>query len=341
MAKETKVGLLVGLAFIVCFAVILANRGREQFIDAQIPDYIVQKPRTDTGPASTAVTPSPRTSTTYDSSGRAIVQHMPDRGEAQLPGGARLGGGDSLPGGSPDPRGGHDLHMRRGDTADADTQSPEDKRRRLEEMLSRIAAQVHADRSGEGGSAEPPQYPRGEPPIIRPVEPPVTPASEEKGRSYVVQRGDSLSKIAQKNYGSQARSVIDLIYAANRSNMSSPNDIKAGATIVLPEMPGENRKRADAIPTGGSEALARREPAPTKPDPAAEREKKTLTASAKRWYVVRENDRYASIAREQLGDESRWREIHELNKDKFPNPDRIRPGVRIQIPTGNAVSARE
>lgn len=29
MARETKVGLLAGLAFIVCFAVILANRGRE------------------------------------------------------------------------------------------------------------------------------------------------------------------------------------------------------------------------------------------------------------------------------------------------------------------------
>ena len=27
MARETKVGLLAGLAFIICFAVILANRG--------------------------------------------------------------------------------------------------------------------------------------------------------------------------------------------------------------------------------------------------------------------------------------------------------------------------
>ena len=30
MAGETKVGLLAGLAFIICFAVILANRGQTQ-----------------------------------------------------------------------------------------------------------------------------------------------------------------------------------------------------------------------------------------------------------------------------------------------------------------------
>ena len=37
MASETKVGLLVGLGFIVCFAVSLANRGREEQISAQLP----------------------------------------------------------------------------------------------------------------------------------------------------------------------------------------------------------------------------------------------------------------------------------------------------------------
>ena len=29
MARETKVGLLAGLAFIICFAILLANRGRQ------------------------------------------------------------------------------------------------------------------------------------------------------------------------------------------------------------------------------------------------------------------------------------------------------------------------
>jgi nucleoid-associated protein YgaU len=51
-----------------------------------------------------------------------------------------------------------------------------------------------------------------------------------------------------------------------------------------------------------------------------------------RWYQIKKNDRYISIARRQLGDARRWREVYELNKDKFPDPQRIREGVRIKLP---------
>ncbi len=47
---------------------------------------------------------------------------------------------------------------------------------------------------------------------------------------------------------------------------------------------------------------------------------------------MQKNDRYASIARSQLGDAGRWQEVYELNKDKFPNPQHIREGVRIKLP---------
>ena len=45
MARETKVGLLVGLAFIICFAVILANHGRQDGLQTQIPFTFVVDPR--------------------------------------------------------------------------------------------------------------------------------------------------------------------------------------------------------------------------------------------------------------------------------------------------------
>ncbi|MEK7756839.1 MAG: LysM domain-containing protein, partial [Planctomycetota bacterium] len=60
-----------------------------------------------------------------------------------------------------------------------------------------------------------------------------------------------------------------------------------------------------------------------------------------RWYQVKKNDRYASIAREQLGDAGRWRELHELNKDKFPNPQSIREGVRIKLPAAKVLASAE
>ena len=57
-----------------------------------------------------------------------------------------------------------------------------------------------------------------------------------------------------------------------------------------------------------------------------------------RWYQIKKNDRYVSIAREQLGNGNRWKELYELNRDKFPDPQRIREGVRIRIPTDDILS---
>ena len=60
-----------------------------------------------------------------------------------------------------------------------------------------------------------------------------------------------------------------------------------------------------------------------------------------RWYQVRKSDRYVSIAREQLGDERRWKELFELNKDKFPEAGAIREGVRIKLPATEVADSRE
>jgi nucleoid-associated protein YgaU len=341
MAKETKVGLLVGLAFIVCFAVILANRGRDQFIPAQIPGYLVHKPTADPATRTPDSNPGPRTTTTYDSNGRAIVHATPGRDEPPLLGGPRPESDFLSAEAARNARGmmAPDAREPERGSVSPDNRSP--NAQELQQMLDRIAATINAQRAA-GGATTPnptPQYPQGDKPIIRPADPPTQPKAD--GRAYVVQRGDSLSKIAQATYGSQSRSVIDRIYAANRATMSSPNDLKAGATIILPEAPKAEAANVDVrTPAKPAEAVVRNEPRTPDTRPAAEPEKKTLSA-AKRWYVVRENDRFASIAREQLGDESRWREIHELNKDKFPDPNKIRPGVRIQIPAGTVVSSRE
>jgi hypothetical protein len=48
-----------------------------------------------------------------------------------------------------------------------------------------------------------------------------------------------------------------------------------------------------------------------------------------------------SIAREQLGDAARWKELHLLNRDKFPDPGRIREGVRIKLPAVKGLALAE
>lgn len=52
-------------------------------------------------------------------------------------------------------------------------------------------------------------------------------------QSYVVQKGDTLSSISRKIYGSSARWKD--IYNANRDRMSSPTALKPGQTLKLPK----------------------------------------------------------------------------------------------------------
>ena len=51
-----------------------------------------------------------------------------------------------------------------------------------------------------------------------------------------------------------------------------------------------------------------------------------------RVYVVKSGDSLSKIAKERLGDGSRWPEIFEANKDKIKDPNLIYPGQELQIP---------
>jgi nucleoid-associated protein YgaU len=50
-------------------------------------------------------------------------------------------------------------------------------------------------------------------------------------------------------------------------------------------------------------------------------------------YTVDKGDNLSAIAKQELGDANRWREIYELNKDVIGNnPDLIQPGMELKLP---------
>src|SRR4051812_25084218 len=51
-----------------------------------------------------------------------------------------------------------------------------------------------------------------------------------------------------------------------------------------------------------------------------------------RTYTVKSGDSLSLIAQRELGDASRWPEIHELNEDEVPNPNMIHPGQVLYLP---------
>jgi nucleoid-associated protein YgaU len=58
-----------------------------------------------------------------------------------------------------------------------------------------------------------------------------------------------------------------------------------------------------------------------------------MVAPAFEEYIVVKGDSLSKIAKKFYGNANRWREIHEANKDSVKNPDLIRVGQVIRIPT--------
>lgn len=71
-----------------------------------------------------------------------------------------------------------------------------------------------------------------------------------------------------------------------------------------------------------------------KPKPATKKAvtKKTAKAAPARTYTVRSGDSLWKIAARLLGNGTRWREIHALNRKALPNPNRLRVGQVLKVP---------
>lgn len=61
-------------------------------------------------------------------------------------------------------------------------------------------------------------------------------AAVGSGRTHVVESGESLYTIARKYYGSGEKAKTDVIFTANRSKMSSPDMLKVGMSLEIPEL---------------------------------------------------------------------------------------------------------
>lgn len=110
--------------------------------------------------------------------------------------------------------------------------------------------------------------------------------------TYVVQPGDTLSGIAQSELGDANR--WPQIWVLNRDQIGDPDLIFAGQVLTLPD------------------------PASTDPVPQVHR--------------VVPGDTLSTIARDKLGDASRFPEIFELNRNIINNPNLIFPGQVLLVP---------
>lgn len=133
--------------------------------------------------------------------------------------------------------------------------------------------------------------------------------------TYRVAKGDSLARIARRELNSTDPRVVQLLLDLNPQVRSRRGQqVAVGETLTLPDADAVRRVQAGVV-------LAR-----------------ARQTDAWEWYTIQPKDSLASIARQQLKDGRRWREILELNSRL--DPRKIVPGTKIKLPSAVRVVSR-
>ena len=378
MARETKVGLLAGLAFIICFAVILANHGANGppgLANSFLPNgglelpKLVQRKQAAAGDTTANAAHNRNQPPIRQPAQEPPANHTTNAGNRQ----------QSPPHAANDSAPATGAQLPLATNADPALLNPDTT---LAQNTRPVDVPIHANAGLERALTSPvpmtatmpttpqmangedrmasglPSYQRGTQGGSEPATAalPTSPAAiASQGTLYTVKASDTLSSIASAHYSTKSKQAVETIFDANRSVLTDINNVKLGTVLVIPNLPGAvaeksqpaakpaqaSEKVAEAKGRGSDKAVpekksADKEPAKKVAETVAESEK---TPKNFKWYQVKKNDRFASIARDQLGDAGRWQEVYELNKDKFPDPQHIREGVRIKLPAPIALAS--
>ena len=145
--------------------------------------------------------------------------------------------------------------------------------------------------------------------------------SVPRHRIHVVRKGDSLSSISLKQYGPVAgkRLVnVDRMYAANRDILKSKDMLRIGQSLKIPSLPDFEPVASNSSMgqvVGGVALVAQR----------YETGKKTT-------HVVQEGDSLWKIAQEKLGSGGRFREIARLNANTLSDENSLKVGMKLVLP---------
>jgi len=133
--------------------------------------------------------------------------------------------------------------------------------------------------------------------------------------THRAQPGDTFASLAMQYYGHEKHTQF---LEAQNPHVSDPNRIAVGALIQVPPLPV-------AVSGGVAQGPAAKAAQPTASGPSG--------AAAGRTYRVKSGDSFYGVARDVLGDATRWQELFELNKDVVGgDPKRLQVGQVIKLP---------
>ncbi len=173
-------------------------------------------------------------------------------------------------------------------------------------------------------------------------------ATEPVGpKVYHIAKGDTLAKIAEREWGSHDPRLIRMLIELNPRVRGRETRLVIGEELAIPDaafaqkvLAGEplapvvalfaNATPADAPLAAPSSPAGGRAGTRSGGAHAAGLAAAGDKTADRQWYTIRSNDSLASIAQRYLKDGARWREIVRLNGKL--DPQRIVPGTRIKLP---------
>ena len=294
MTRETKIGLLVGLAFIITVGILLSN-------------YMADKTELRSAPLEIAA----------DTGHRAVVPP----GESRAPTITRVIVPNDVTPPAPVPTR-EELTVRQ-PASDIQIGGPTQNQQQQPTPgpVADGGQPVNNDLANaarQHGEELIPADPHAQPDRVLPI---------SQTKSYVVQAGDNLNKIAAKTMGSSTKATRDAILKANPKLAANPNKLIAGESLTIPSA----ATPAPTAPTNTGVAILPLVPVKPPEKPVA-KSADTRVASTN-VYIVKEGDNSLwGIAREQVGTPQAIPAIKELNKDVLKGGDIIRVGMRLKMP---------
>lgn len=175
--------------------------------------------------------------------------------------------------------------------------------------------------------------------------------------THTVGSGESLGKIAARYYGRATPSRINAIFDVNRDRLTSIHAVRVGDELRIPAIPdaggvafvdASNFSAAEIINSRRNERddeirfplppELKKSKSDSSPIDSTESTSRR-TVSKYDWYVVKENDTLSRIAKREMGSARLYLKLYEANRDILPNKNTLKPGIKIRIPTEQQVSA--
>jgi len=311
MTRETKIGLLVGLAFIIVIGILLSDQVTRQ---NDIPSANLGSVGLNVRQGSALFTSKhPPTQVSVMASNLAPTQQVLTREEimrqrSQM----QISISGNPPSSPPSIGNGGSTPSDPGPTQIAGT----DER-------SQVSTGSNDDpriRAGQLGGAEVVPLP-----TTGDLEGTTARRTATKSQEIQAVAGDTLSHFAAKYLGANTKANRDAIVKANPTLAGDPDKIVVGHSYVIPAI--------SAAPTPGPASPA----APSTPAPQPAR---VADAASAYWYTVQPGDSLIRIATNQLGDPKAYLAIQELNKDLLNGSDLLTPNMKLRLPSKPIATAR-